>query len=338
MFILNIEDILKRIVPTQDIFIRRNCTSTRPADCYLESHLFIFIIDLVRCYCNFLDCQKVKVLFAEEKMLISPFHKVQLQSPPCPRLKKLHLRMEEALLEVLGLPRSCQTWSAICYELLLLEVDILDLPPRVMTLPLAILVDVQEKRDLGVIDQQNVHLGKERPKVVLWGFLISPDSTCYFLPCSDVVTCSDKMSLVLFSLDFSWFHLLLSPSFWCHLPRPPHLPVAAGQLFAQHSAGEQHCWDYIHFTFCQMTKCLVFPPLVSPPIFSPIFIQIHRGVVISSYSCKFTCLTHACQSIHCSTGQLQKGRKPGSCGWFQNWLPGFSESFLPSNTFTFAGI
>ena len=46
-----------------------------------------------------------------------------------------------------------------------------------------------------------------------------------------------------------------------------------------------------------------------------------------------------CRSIHCSTaGLLQKERKPGSCGWFQNWLPGFSESFLPSNTFTFAGI
>ena len=162
-----------------------------------------------------------------------------------------------------------------------------------------------------------------------------------------VVTCSDKMSLPnMFSLDFSWYHLippaifslvlmsspvltkcclfcshLISADSTCYcLPRPPHLPVAAGQLFAQHSAGEQHCWDSIHFTFCQMTKCLVFPPLFSPSIFSPIFIQIHRAVVISSYSCKFTCLTHACQSIHCSTaGLLQKERKPGS-------LPGYRDS------------
>ena len=43
-----------------------------------------------------------------------------------------------------------------------------DLPALVMTVPLAVLVDVQKKGDLSVVDQQNVHLGKERPKVVLW--------------------------------------------------------------------------------------------------------------------------------------------------------------------------
>ena len=33
-----------------------------------------------------------------------------------------------------------------------------DLPPLVMAVPLAVLVDVQKKGDLGVVDQQNVHL------------------------------------------------------------------------------------------------------------------------------------------------------------------------------------
>ena len=47
----------------------------------------------------------------------------------------------------------------------------MDLPPLVMTVPLAILVNVQEKRDLSVVDQQNVHLGEEMPKVVLGGSL-----------------------------------------------------------------------------------------------------------------------------------------------------------------------
>ena len=92
-----------------------------------------------------------------------------------------------------------------------------DLPPLVMTVPLAILVDVQEKRDLSVVDQQNVHLGKERPKVVLWGFLSTllgqpPEATQSSFPMllhlimsliAPVVTCSDKMLLVLFLPEFS---------------------------------------------------------------------------------------------------------------------------------------
>ena len=53
----------------------------------------------------------------------------------------------------------------------------MDLPPLVMTVPLAILVDVQEKRDLSVVDQQNVHLGKVRPKVVLCCQV--PQPTCF---------------------------------------------------------------------------------------------------------------------------------------------------------------
>ena len=36
-----------------------------------------------------------------------------------------------------------------------------------MAVPLAVLVDVQKKGDLSVVDQQNVHLGQGR-QVILW--------------------------------------------------------------------------------------------------------------------------------------------------------------------------
>ena len=42
-----------------------------------------------------------------------------------------------------------------------------DLPTLVMTVSLAVLVDVQKKRDLSVVDQQNVHLGQKGREVVL---------------------------------------------------------------------------------------------------------------------------------------------------------------------------
>ena len=72
------------------------------------------------------------------------------------------------------LPTLVMQKSGICHELIINIIvggGQLDLPPLVMTVPLAILVDVQQKRDLSVIDQQDVYLGEERPKVVLWGFL-----------------------------------------------------------------------------------------------------------------------------------------------------------------------
>ena len=71
----------------------------------------------------------------------------------------------------MDLPTLVMQKSGICHELIINIIEgagQLDLPPLVMTVPLAILVDVQEKRDLSVVDQQNVHLGKEMPKVVLY--------------------------------------------------------------------------------------------------------------------------------------------------------------------------
>ena len=127
--------------------------------------------------------------------------------------------------------------------------------------------------------------------------------------------------------------VLRSHLLWCHWMSPvkeslvvmsPHLPTtpswAAGQLLTQHSAGKQNCWDFFYFTFCQPAKCLVFHPYFHPNPHLLLF-----------------CLTHACRSINCSTGLLQKESerrlRPS-----QNWLSAFSESFPPSDTFTFAGM
>ena len=74
----------------------------------------------------------------------------------------------------MDLPPLVMKKSGICHELIINIIaggGQLDLPPLVMAVPLAVLVDVQKKGDLSVVDQQNVHLGKERPNVVFCGSL-----------------------------------------------------------------------------------------------------------------------------------------------------------------------